>query len=166
MWDGMAQCIHRPAEEVLRVSRGSGGRKNRAWWWNEEVRDKVKEKQKACAAFSICTSEEEKGVMEVTYKVTKKIAKKGVTIPKNNAYERLYQRLETQEGEKDVCRLARTREKKARDLGYVTCIIREDGTVLVEKTEIQDRWRSYFARLLTARISIPNEPRVGYRRDI
>ena len=45
--------------------------------------------------------------------------KKAIAIANTNAYERLYQRLETNEGEKDVFRLARTTEKKTRDLGCV-----------------------------------------------
>jgi len=41
MWEGMAKCIRRSAEEVLGVSRGGGGRQSGAWWWNEEVKEKV-----------------------------------------------------------------------------------------------------------------------------
>ena len=78
------------AKEVLGVSRGGGGRRSGAWWWNEEVREKIKEKQKAYAAFSSCTLEEEKGAREVAYKVAKKLVKKAVAIGKNDAYERLY----------------------------------------------------------------------------
>ena len=63
MWDGMANCIRRSAKEVLGFSRGGGGRSG-AWWWSEEVREKVTEKQKAYAALSNCTSEEEKGERE------------------------------------------------------------------------------------------------------
>ena len=48
----MAQCIRLSAKEVLGVSRGGGGRRIGAWWWNEEVREKIKEKQKAYAAFN------------------------------------------------------------------------------------------------------------------
>jgi len=54
------------------------------------VRETVKEKQKAHTALSSCTSEEEKGVWEATYKAANKLAKKAVAITKNNAYERLY----------------------------------------------------------------------------
>ena len=63
------------------------------------MREKVKEKQKAYAALSNFTSEEEEGVREIAYKVAKKLAKKVVAIVKNDAYERLYRKLETREGE-------------------------------------------------------------------
>ena len=55
-------------------------------------------------------------VKEVLYKDAKKLAKKTVAIAKSHAYERLYQRLETREGENDVFKLAKAREKKSRDL--------------------------------------------------
>jgi len=60
MWEGMAQCIQRSAKEVLGVSRGGGGIRSGSWWWNEEVREKFKEKQKAYAAFRSCTSRKKK----------------------------------------------------------------------------------------------------------
>jgi len=112
------------------------------------VREKVKEKQKAYAALSSCTLEEEKGVREAMYKDAKKVAKKVVAMAKNKTYERLYQKLETKEGEKDVFKLARARERKSRDLECVRCIKGEDGRVLVEETEIRKRWQSYFFRIL------------------
>ena len=64
------------------------------------MREKIREKQKAYATFSCCTSEEEKGAREVAYKVAKKLAKKAVAIAKNDAYERLYRKLETKDGER------------------------------------------------------------------
>jgi len=155
MWDGMAQCVRRSAEEVLGVSRRGGGRKSGAWWWNEEVREKVEVKQKAYSTLSNCTSKEEKGVREATYKVVKKLAKNVVAMEKNNAYERLYQRLETREGEKDVCRLARAREKKTRNLGCVRCIKGEDSKVLVEETKSRERWQNYFDRLFNGENEYP-----------
>jgi len=75
------------------------------------VREKVKEKQKAYTALSSCTSEEEKEVREALYRDAKNVAKKAVAVAKNNAYERLYQKLESKEGEKEVFKLARAREK-------------------------------------------------------
>jgi len=79
---------------VLGVSRGGGSKIRGAWWWNEEVKVKVKKKRNAYAMLSNSTSNETKEVREARYLVAKKLAKKAVTIAKNNAYERLYQRLE------------------------------------------------------------------------
>jgi len=57
MWDGVAQCIRRSAKKVLGISKGGGGRIRGALWWNEEGKEKVKEKQNAYAALSSSTSE-------------------------------------------------------------------------------------------------------------
>jgi len=89
--------------------------------------------------------------------------RKAISIAKSKAYERLYQKLETKEGEKDVFKLARARANKTRDLGTVRCIKGEDGQVLMEETKIKERWRSYFSRLFNgerSEFSLPLERRV------
>ncbi|XP_070013920.1 uncharacterized protein [Nicotiana sylvestris] len=45
-------------------------------------------------------------------------------------------------------KLAKIRERKARDLDRVRCINDGDGKVLVEETCILHRWQEYFHRLL------------------
>jgi len=92
--------------------------------------------------------EEKKGLWEATYKAAKKLAERAFAIAKNNAYEWLYQKLETKEGAKEVFKLARVRERRTRDLGCIRCIKGEDGRMLVEETEIRERWWSYFSGLL------------------
>jgi hypothetical protein len=51
------------------------------------------------------------------------------------------------EGEKNIYRIARTRERKTRDINQIKCI--KDGTdrLLVKDEEIKDRWREYFDKL-------------------
>ena len=58
---------------------------------------------------------------------------------KGKAYDDLYQRLGTEEGEKDIYRMARIRERKTRDINQIKCI--KDGTdqLLVKDEEIRDR---------------------------
>jgi hypothetical protein len=70
-----------------------------------------------------------------------------VSVAKGQAYDDLYQRLGTKEGEKDIFWLARIRERKTRDINQIKCI--NDGTnqLLVRDEEIKDRWREYFDRL-------------------
>ena len=72
------------------------------------------------------------------YRTVKKEAKKGVMVAKNNAYERLYQRL----------KLARARERRIRDFDSIRCIKDENGKVLIEDTKLQERWKSYFYKLI------------------
>ncbi|KAM1682632.1 hypothetical protein EV1_033564 [Malus domestica] len=61
----------------------------------------------------------------------------------------MYKRLYTKEGELDIYKLARAREKKTRDkktsdLNQVRCIKDEDGKVLATENAVKDRWRGYF----------------------
>jgi len=166
MWEGMTKCIRRSAQEVLGISRLGGGRKSGAWWWDNEVKERVKEKQNAYAALSNNTSEEDKEVREATYKVAKRLAKKAVTLAKNKAYERLYQKLETREGGNDVFKLARAREKKTRNLGNIRCIKGEDDRVLVHESKIRGRWQNYFYMLFNGESEYRHAEREGLGRGI
>jgi len=60
MWEAVADCIRRSAKETLGLSRGGGIRMEGAWWWNEEVKEKVKAKKEAYAEFMGSSSEEER----------------------------------------------------------------------------------------------------------
>ena len=70
-----------------------------------------------------------------------------LSVAKGKAYNDLYQRLGTKEGEKDIYRMARIRERKTRDINQIKCI--KDGTdrLLVKDDEIKGRWREYFDNL-------------------
>ena len=84
---------------------------------------------------------EEKEFNKGRYKAANKAAKKAVVVAKCGAYDRLYRKLETKEGEKEVFKLARARERSTRDLGVVRCIKDEDGRVLSGDTKIKGRWQ-------------------------
>ena len=70
------------------------------------------------------------------YKVAKKTAKRAVSVAKGRAYEDLYQHLSMKEGEKDIYRMARVRERKTRDFNQVKCIKDEREHLLVKEDEI------------------------------
>lgn len=78
------------------------------------------------------------------YKAAKKVAKTAIAVAKNRAYDKLYRKLETKEGEKEVFKLARARERRTRNLGVVRCIKDENDKVLYEDAEIKERWHMYF----------------------
>jgi hypothetical protein len=79
--------------------------------------------------------------------VAKKTAKRAVGEAKGQAYEGLYQHLNMKEGEKDIYRMARARDRKTRDLNQVKCIKDEREQLLVKEDEIRHRWQEYFDKL-------------------
>ena len=60
MWEAMAECIRRSTKEILGTSRRGGNKMKGAWWWNKEVKEKVKEKKEAYANFMNSGADEER----------------------------------------------------------------------------------------------------------
>ena len=71
------------------------------------------------------------------------------------AYDDLYQRLGTKEGEKDIYRMARIRERKTRDINQIKCIKDVTDRLLVKDEETMDRWREYFNKLFNRESESP-----------
>jgi hypothetical protein len=55
--------------------------------------------------------------------------------------------LGTKEGEKDIYRMAKSRERKTRDIIPVKCIKDETERLLTKDEDIKNRWREYFDKL-------------------
>ena len=56
------------------------------------------------------------------YKVAKKTAKRVVSEANGQAYDDLYRHLSTKEGENDIYRMARVRERKTRDFNKLSAL--------------------------------------------
>jgi hypothetical protein len=80
-------------------------------------------------------------------KVAKKAAKRAVSEERSRMYDGLYQRLGMKEGEKDIYRMAKSRERKTRDIIQVKCIKDETERLLTKDEDIKNRWREYFDKL-------------------
>ncbi|KAG5590370.1 hypothetical protein H5410_040884, partial [Solanum commersonii] len=141
MWNKAASCIREVASKVLGVSRGNFGGHKGDWWWNGEVQGKVEAKKAAYTEWVECVDEEVKRALRKVYKTTNIEAKAA-------AFERLYDELGDKGGDKKLYRLAKARERKARDLNQVKCMKDEEGKVLVDDISIKQRWQRYFQKLL------------------
>ena len=85
------------------------------WWWNEELQETIKEKKEAKKAWDKIRNENTKKI----YKEKVSKAKKAVAMAKRRAYDNLYARLETKEGEKELYRLAKQRDRAGKDVQHV-----------------------------------------------
>jgi hypothetical protein len=114
MWMKMSTYIRKVASEEFGVIKGDKRETEETWWWNEKVQSAIKEKKECFRRRSVDNVER--------YKVVKKTAKRAVSEARGQMYDGLYQRLGTKEGEKDIYRMAKSRERKTRDIIQVKCI--------------------------------------------
>ena len=67
---------------------------------------------------------------------------------KERAYDNLYARIDTKEGEKELYRLARQRDRAGKDVQHVRIIKNENGNVMVNSEAVLKRWKEYFQKLM------------------
>ena len=67
---------------------------------------------------------------------------------KGRAYDNLYARLKTKEGEKELYKLARQRNRAGKDVQHVRVIKDENGNVMVNSEAVLKRWKEYFEKLM------------------
>ena len=136
--------LRKTAETVLGVTFGKRKGDRETWWWNEEVQKSIKEKKEAKKVWDKIRDENTKNI----YKEKKNKAKKAVAMAKGRAYNDLYVRLETKEGEKELYRLARQRNRAGKDVQHVRVIKDENGNVIVNSEAVLKRWKEYFEKLM------------------
>ncbi|KAK3567182.1 hypothetical protein QTP86_011887 [Hemibagrus guttatus] len=143
-WETTAEVIRETGRKVLGVSSGRRKEDKETWWWNEEVQDSIQRKRLAKKKWDMDRTEENRQ----EYKELQRRVKREVSKAKQKAYEELYTRLDTREGEKDLYRLARQRDRDGKDVQQVRVIKDRDGRVLTSEESVQGRWKEYFEELM------------------
>ncbi|XP_063620491.1 uncharacterized protein LOC134792945 isoform X2 [Cydia splendana] len=149
-WKEMANCIRRVAKDVLGESKGKGIIDKETWWWNEEVQEILKQKKQAFREWQKVKAgqETEEAIKRTKYMECKKMAKRAVAIARTTAQDKLYNSLNSPQGEKQLYRLAKARERTSRDVSYIKCVKDDAGRVLTKDEGIRERWKGYFERLM------------------
>ncbi|KAK3570071.1 hypothetical protein QTP86_010237 [Hemibagrus guttatus] len=143
-WETTAEVIRETGRKVLGVSSGRRKEDKETWWWNEEVQDSIQRKRLAKKKWDMDRTEENRQ----EYKELQRRVKREVSKAKQKAYDELYTRLDTREGEKDLYRLARQRDRDGKDVQQVRVIKDRDGRVLTSEESVQRRWKEYFEKLM------------------
>jgi hypothetical protein len=77
------------------------------------------------------------------YKVAKKTAKQTLSEARGRMYDGVHQWLDMKEWEKDIYRMAKSRERNMRVIIQVKCIKDETEQLLPKDEDIKNRWREY-----------------------
>ncbi|KAK3506225.1 hypothetical protein QTP70_002928 [Hemibagrus guttatus] len=141
-WETTAEVIRETGRKVLGVSSGRRKEDKETWWWNEEVQDSIQRKRLAKKKWDMDRTEENRQ----EYKELQRRVKREVSKAKQKAYYELYTRLDTREGEKDLYRLARQKDRDGKDVQQV--IKDRDGRVLTSEESVHRRWKEYFEELM------------------
>ncbi|KAK3532782.1 hypothetical protein QTP86_028151 [Hemibagrus guttatus] len=124
-----SEVIRETGRKVLGVSSGRRKEDKETCWWNEEVQDSIQRKRLAKKKCDMDRTEENRQ----EYKELQRRVKREVSKAKQKAYDELYTRLDTREGQKDLYRLARQRDRDGKDVQQVRVIKDRDGSVLTSE---------------------------------
>ncbi|XP_074352668.1 uncharacterized protein LOC141691815 [Apium graveolens] len=141
MWNRLACTIRNVATNMLCVTSRKVQVQKEAWWWDQKVQERVKIKHDRFRELLCCQDDEKVDMRRILYKEARRMTKKTVAEEKSKSYEAI---------------LAKVRERRRRDLGFVKCIKDVNGHVLVKDKDIRNRWHNYFKELF-------NEERINVR---
>ena len=96
------------------------------WWWHDGVKDAIRAKKEAKKKWDASGRQEERDI----YRQANKEATKEVAISKAHAMDEVYKELEKPEGERNIYRIAKARDKSAKDFPQIRQIKDEQGVVL------------------------------------
>lgn len=119
--------------------------KRRTPWWNEEVRNAVKEKKRAYKKWQQTRREEDLQF----YREKRKIVSKTVSEAKKRSWERFGEFIENagQEGGKLFWGTIKSLRGRGMKQSMIS-VKNKDGDIIVDQGKVMDRWRSYFDDLL------------------
>lgn len=143
----MKDVLQESGKKVLRMSKpGAFVDKKETWRWPEEVEEVEEATRAKKQAYKRWRGSKEYGALKAYCEARTK-AKEAVRLAKDKAFEKIYDDLYQNEGERQIFKIARARKRKTEDFGRVRFINDERGDMLTEDERIRERWRAYFEGL-------------------
>ena len=120
-WQDIHQILVETAKEVFGETSGKGTHTEKeTWWWQEETRKAVALKRATFKQFQMNENKDK-------FREANRASRKTFRIAKDATYEDLYAKLDSREGIKMVYKLAKTRERRSKDISDMTFINSLDG---------------------------------------
>lgn len=151
IWDSLRDCLLNVADDVCGKTKG-GQRHSQTWWWNAEVENVIKEKQRLYKIFDKSkntTPVDKKKVDENKrkYDEAKRIAKKAVSKAKEAERQKFGEMLDEQNMKGSVFRVAKQMVRHNRDIVGEGCVKNTDGKIVVDEDKQLEVWRAYYDKL-------------------
>ena len=144
-WQEINHILVETAKEVFGETSGKRTYiEKKTWWWQEETRKAVALKRATFKEFQMNKSDENKE----KFREANRASRKAVRIAKDAAYEDLYTKLGSREGIKMVYKIAKTRDRRTKNISDMPFINSLAGQILTVGSDIMLRWRTYFEGLL------------------
>ncbi|KAJ2945082.1 hypothetical protein O0L34_g9136 [Tuta absoluta] len=131
------------AKKHLGITKGKLNIGKEASWWSEEIKHNLENKKEAFKQWQGSKSDEDKA----NYKITKQIAKRSVAIARSEAQAELIERIETCPDDKELFKIAKSRNRQTQDFKRIKYINSSTGTLLTSDPEIVNRWYEYYQKL-------------------
>ena len=85
---------------------------------------------------------------KLAYNTGKKEAKREVAKTEKKECEKLYERLETRDGQNKLFKVTKQRDRQSKNVHQVRVIKSNNREILVEEANVKQKWKEYFQKLL------------------
>ena len=151
-WRIYKNTLTEAAEEVC-SQKTIGGKEKRTQWWNEEVKQKVKEKKEAWKKYLNSKSQED---LE-NYRNKRKIASEEVKRSKQIQWEKFGEKLENNFQENQKLFWGAIKRSRQTNQCQNRKIINSNGEVIKDNNQILETWKNYFKTLHNPIVGNENE---------
>ncbi|CAH0731079.1 unnamed protein product, partial [Brenthis ino] len=144
MWNEFHERSIQKATSYLGISNGLSRENKDPILWDPEVQEKIRSKKTLYRIWQSTKSDDDR----TTYRDAKRETKRAVAQIRARSREGFYAKLENANNDKQLFKIAKQRHRDTQDTRAVKYIKDLQGNLLTSDSDINDRWREYYAKLL------------------